>query len=543
MMAQVHCRVCYLVALLPNHPAAKQWRKELAHVVTLYIESQINEAGATLECPHYGSMAILMPAHAVAALANGTDLDVSRAEKRLRAAALFRLSILLPWDVRGNLRSAGGEGDGYYNGDETLAPLAGFFQTRDPQLARQLAWGLKESGNLLGGHADASYKMVDPGLEPLAPPLASAEFPGFGFIMRNGFPRPDEAYLQVYACSFSWGHGHNDVGTWLLYAKGAPLMMDFAAMYTPSMREQWLHPGGLTFNHNEAVRPAGNDAKDDWWRKSANAYYRELTNAPFSVVEMQPSPGATNDIGTFGRVVTFRASPVADYARLERQLSYLHRVAFTLQKTHARDDFDNSTHEELTLKQPFLWTRQYAFVKDADPMGHNYLVIRDDLTGNTELDPNLNLWGLADKLEIQGQIGHYTGQHGVDIYCYVAEPASFSALTRTVGHPCGFGFAAYYQQTFGKPFREDQIQMRIPQTKRDGGYFVAMVPVKQGEPVPQFETVAGGKAIRVKFADRTDTIMLQKEAGEVELDGQKEKGTAVLVTQQGGKRTVTDLSR
>ena len=125
-------------------------------------------------------------------------------------------------------------------------------------------------------------------------------------------------------------------------------------------------------------------------------------------------------------------------------------------------------------------------MKDADPMGHNYLVIRDDLPGNTELDPSLNLWALADKVTVNGPLAIYTGQHGVDLHCYVAEPTSFTPHMRTVGHTAGFAFAGHYQQTFGKPFREDQVQLRIPQAKRDGGYFVAMVPVKQGEPAPQF---------------------------------------------------------
>ena len=543
MLAQVQCRACYLVALLPNHPAAKQWRADLAHVVTLYAEDQIHESGATLECPHYGTMAIIMPVHALAALGNGTGLDLSRAEKRFRAAALSRLSILLPWDLRGNLRSAGVEGDGYYMGDETFAPLAGFFQTRDPQLARQLAWGLQESGQLLGGHSDASFKLIDPGLEPLAPPLGSAHFPGFGFVMRNGFPRADEAYLQVYAGAFSWGHGHNDRGTWLLYAQGVPLMADFAGMYTPSMRENWMHPGGLTFNHDEAVRPAGNDPQDDWWRKCANAQYRELKTSPFTVVEMKENPAAQDDLGTFGRVTAFRTAPQADYARMERQVGYLHRVAFTLQEPHGQDGFDDSPHVELQLKQPFLWTRQYAFVKDTNPLGHNYLVIRDDLTGNAELDPSLNLWALADKVSVHGPVASYTGQHGVDLHCYIAEPASFAPKTRTVGHAAGFAFARHYQQTFGKPFREEQVQLRIPQAQRDGGYFVALVPVKQGEPAPQFATLAGGRAIRVTFPDRTDTILLQKQAGEVDLGGQRVKGTAVLVTEQGGQRAVTDLAQ
>jgi hypothetical protein len=87
------------------------------------------------------------------------------------------------------------------------------------------------------------------------------------------------------------------------------------------------------------------------------------------------------------------------------------------------------------------------------------------------------------------------------------------------------------------------VQLRIPQTKRDGGYFVAMVPVKQGEPPPQFATLANGRAIRLTFPDRTDTIVLQQEPGEVDLGAQKVKGTAVLVTEQGGKRTVTDLGK
>lgn len=544
MMAQVQCRSCYLVALLPHHPDVKKWSEELSRVVTLYAEDQINEVGATLECPHYGQMALIMPVHGLAALGNSLGLDISRAEKRFRAAAHFRLSTLLPWDLRGNLRSVGSEGDSYYATDETFAPLAGFFQNRDPKLARQLAWGLKESGSNLGQHADASYKMLDPGVEPLAPTLASAHFPGFGFVMRNGFPRQDEAYLQVYAGDFSWGHGHNDRGSWLLYGKGVPLMADFAAMYTPSMREQWLHPGGLTFNHNETVRPAGEDPKDDWWRKAADASFRNLKTAPFSVVEMKENPTATNALGTFGKVTAFSTAPQADYARMERQVGYLHRVPYALQPTHGVDAFIDSPHEEVILKQPFLWTRQYAFVKDPDPMGHNYLVMRDDLSGNTELDPSLNLWALAGKVTVNGQVAIYSGQYGVDLYCYIAEPTSFTPQTRTLGHSAGFGFAPHYQQKFGKPFREEQIQLRIPQAKRDGGYFVAMVPVKQGEPAPQFATVDGGKAIQVKFADgRTDTIVFQKAASEVEINGQKVNGTALLVTEQGGKRTVTDLAK
>ena len=541
MMAQVQCRACPLAALLPNHPAGQSWRRQLAKVVTLYVENQINEAGATLECPHYGGMAVTMPVHALAALAGCGDVDLARAEKRLRAAAHHRLATLLPPDVRGGFRSQTPQGDGYYDGEGTFAPLAGFFQQRDPQLARQLAWGVQQSGNVLGGHSDPSYKLFDVGLEPLVPKLASEHFPGYGFVMRHGFPRADEAYLQVYAGSFCWGHGHNDRGCWVMYAKGAPLMTDFAAMYTPSMREQWLHPGGLTFDHDDAVRPATDDPKNDWWRKSQNATYRALQKAPFTAVEMRPHPNPQGNLDHMGEVTSFQTAPQADFAEMRRRISYLHRVPFTLKDVHGQDLFDDGPHEEIWLKRPFIWRRRFVFVKDADPQGHNYLVIRDDLSGNGELDPYLNLWCLADRLDVRGQTAVYAGQHGIDLHCYMAQPARFTARTRTVGHGNGFGFVHHYRRAFHKDFREDQIQLQIPQTKRDEGYFVAMVPVKQGEAAPKFETLAAGKALRVTFPDRVDTIILQSDPGIVQIERQNTSAASALLLKRNGKTEIVNF--
>jgi len=490
MMAQVRCRACRIAALLPGHPRGKEWREQLAKVVTLYVEDQINPAGATLECPHYGTMAIQMPVMGLAALASCGDVDLSRPARRLRAAAHLRLAALLPPDVRGGYRSQIPEGDGYYAGESVFAPLAGFFQKTDPNLARQLAWGVNESNHDLGGHSDSTFKLFDVGVEPLQPPLRSELFDGYGFVMRNGFPRADEAYLQVYAGGFSWGHGHNDRGTWVLYAKGAPLMVDFAAMYTPSMREQWMHPGGLTFQHDEAPRPPRDDGTDDWWRKSRSADYRALKTAPFTAVEPRPDPQAAGELDTFGKVTAFRSLPAADYAEMQRRLRYLHRVPFGLQPTHGKDLFDDGVSEEVYLKEPFVWTRRFVFVKDADPMGHNYLVIRDLLPGNTELDPYLNLWCLATEVKVA----------------------------------------------------EDQVQLQIPQARRDGGYFVAMVPVKRGEAPPKFETLAGGKALRVSFGDRVDTIVLSPQAGELVIDGRKIVSPAALIVRRGEKTEVNDLA-
>jgi hypothetical protein len=244
-----------------------------------------------------------------------------------------------------------------------------------------------------------------------------------------------------------------------------------------------------------------------------------------------------------GKVTAFRTTPQADYAEMQRNVGCLTRVCYMLKDVHGADYFsDSGAYQEIYPKSPFLWTRRFVFVKDADPTGHNYLVIRDDLPGNKEFDPCLNLWCLATDIKVNGQTAVYTGQHSVDLHCYVAEPASFTAKSRTVGHPCGFGFAAYYKAHFGKPFREDQIQLQIPQSKRDGGYFVAMVPVKQGEAVPKFETLAGGKAVRVTFPDRVDTVVLQPTPGEITIDGQKVTTASAVIIQRNGKSEITELA-
>jgi len=84
--------------------------------------------------------------------------------------------------------------------------------------------------------------------------------------------------------------------------------------------------------------------------------------------------------------------------------------------------------------------------------------------------------------------------------------------------------------------------LQIPQAKRDGGYFVAMVPVKRGDAAPQFQTLAGGRALRVIFPDRTDTIILQPAPGELEVDGQRITTTSALLIKRGEKQEVSDLT-
>ncbi|HPD17803.1 MAG TPA: hypothetical protein PLE19_22935 [Planctomycetota bacterium] len=547
MQSQLRARGALHAALLPNHPEGAKWRRYLTDWMTAYVGSQVNPHGATLECPHYSGMVFELGIVPLLAMARcGDQIDMSAATARFAKAARVRMGTLLPWDLRGGFRSCPPIGDGYYAPDETFPILAALFDQRDPELAKHLMWAATETGRSFGGHPTPPGILIDPGKEAVQPNLGSEHYEGMGFVMRNGFPRHDETFFLGLAGSFSVGHGHADRGAFIYYAKGAPLMVDFAAMYTPSIGEAWLHPGGLSFNHDETVRPCpGRDQQGCYY---TGKVWQDHKVEPFTSLEPGWDPQAKDLDEAMGKVTRFVTLPAADYAEMVRPVRYLNRVPYALPETH-NQLVTRGESEDAWAKQPFTWTRRYVLVKDPDPMGHNYVVFRDDLGGNTELVPALNLWCLADNLKVTGQHVNYVGQHGVDVTCFVAEPKAFAHRTHRVSHPCGFGFAPYYEKTFGKKFEEAQLLCQIPQAPGKGGYFVAMIPRKNTELPPiinavlDHRAVDAGDAIHIVWPDRTDTVVLVNQPKEVAVEGLVLQGTAFVVTRPvGGKLAVTMLA-
>ena len=75
-----------------------------------------------------------------------------------------------------------------------------------------------------------------------------------------------------------------------------------------------------------------------------------------------------------------------------------------------------------------------------------------------------------------------------------------------------------------------------------GGFFVVMVPVKRGEEVPKFGTLAGGRAVRVTFPDRVDTVVLQPAGSTLDVDGRKITSPATVVIKRRDKQDMVDLA-
>lgn len=524
-----------MVCLLPNHPNGPRWRQFLARFVKLNAREKINEAGATLEPGAYGVMGIEF-ATVPAIMLAGADpsLDYSELLPLWRAAAIFRLSYLTPPDVRGGIRTAAPIGDSPLSGEGAFPFLIGALAERDRSLAEHLMWGIQENAAALGGHGTPLGLLVPTDLEPKVPDLRSTHFKGSGFILRSGFPHPEETYVNINCGSFAIGHGHPDRHGFILYAKGAPLMLDFASQYSPSIGQSWLHNGMITFDHREDVRPCpGRDKEGCYF---TGKVWVEHTIEPFTCLEFGWPPNAANLDEAFGQAESFVTTPQADYAAMRRRSRVLDRVPYMLEASHGQF-LGRGENEPVGLDSPIEWRRQVILVKSPDVSGPNYLVIRDTLSGNQRLTPALNYWCLADELKMDGSRATWKGPHGVDLDVYVAEPSAFTPVSHRVGHSnAGPGpFGRHYQATFGKPFREEQILLQIPQ--RPGGrFFTVLVPRKANEAAPTFETVQGGDGIRVTFPDgRADTVILRDKGDAIEMAGRTLTGPAIVVSQRPGQ--------
>ncbi|MCU0873378.1 MAG: heparinase II/III-family protein, partial [Pirellulaceae bacterium] len=148
------------------------------------------------------------------------------------------------------------------------------------------------------------------------------------------------------------------------------------------------------------------------------------------------------------------------------------------------------------------WQRQILFVKDDDPLGPNYFVIRDSVLSGREAD--WRLWIATDEtLDGNANPVRAKGRFAADLVVFFAEgpdgkPAS-QPITRRSG---ASGFAT--QET-----TQRNLQLRMPP---DQPVTAVLYPVLKDQPTPQFTILPGGRVIRIASSFGTDYVWLGLEA-------------------------------
>ena len=350
---------------------------------------------------------------------------------------------------------------------------------------------------------------MDPTLPAEKPDWQMNVFPQAGVLMRHGLGTADEWY--AYLVSENKYTAPTESGTMaMVFAKGVPISARGVSSYTD--REELLLSRVLL------ARPRG-----DLAYRSVNYAHeakREITSA--SALPNQQYVAGDFSIDKPWRRMTFGDPGTVSFKNW-RQLPEWPDVA-----------------EE---GQPGVeWRRQVMFIRDEDPAGVNYFVLRDTVTGG---QPTMwQFWAVSEKIGTPDQVSdregfladapgnkttdprqlprsdRYTaaGQFDVDVEFYIAEP------TDTPRHTLRFGVPIHvYPDLTGFQEFQDLLHLQRPD---DGAYFIVIYPRRQEEEVPHFATMGDGKVIKVSGRFGSDLCFLSEKTVNVSAEGAKFEGTA-----------------
>jgi len=194
--------------------------------------------------------------------------------------------------------------------------------------------------------------VMDGTIKPVPIRGVSRTFSGFGVMLRHGFGTDRETFMTYRQNNFAYGHYDYDQGSFSLFAKGAPLCLDWID-YSPGEAE----------HHNRVD------------------YHPDIM--PWLV----PEPDA---------VVL---KPEADYVRS-------HEAGLP------KDAKDMSVPRDAKPD----WQRQVILVKDTqDPGDATYLVFRDVVRTDRPSDWNVWTMAKKGSERIDGNVARLEGQYGVDV--------------------------------------------------------------------------------------------------------------------------------
>lgn len=345
-------------AMCPGHPKRQEWLKLCERLVCADILMSIGPEGAWLESPGYQGAGNTPVNMTVLILKNAGVVDLTKHPvfgKRLLAVSRYFANLLTPPDPRFENRRmpmALGDNIPYFNNMYTY--LANRGREAFPTEAGNAIWCWQAMGRPSKSATLMllNERVMDGTIEPVPISGKSVQFPGFGVMLRHGFGTKHETYMTYRQNDFGYGHYDEDQGSFSLFAKGAPLCLDWMD-YSP----------GEAKHHNRVdYHPAIN---------------------PWLV----PPPDA------------FVSHAEADYVR-----------------SHEAGLPEGAKTRTMPKDSEPEWHRQFILVKDTeDPGDVTYLVFRDQVDTDRPSEWNTWVMSKEGTEKIDGDVARFEGQFDVDV--------------------------------------------------------------------------------------------------------------------------------
>lgn len=390
--------------LLADHPDAATWIGACTTQLDREMDNWTSEDGAWIESIHYTLAAWNEHTMTMAALKHAGIKDYYR-HPRVRKFLDYYLAMQTPPDPQFNgQRGLVQIGNSYvYENVDDLAMWARGMADVDPVLAGNLTWMWKAhgfgteaemKGKIFLGYGAAHsnwwgrnlglppyYELAlkDHTLKPVPPaPPSAQKFSGFGAVIQAHVPGAKETKL-FFREGQTYSHWDMDQGSFVLWAKGAPLCLDHGyGEFHP-----WFHN---KLNVNHMWDDALGDVTSCFPGVGGAMLQGEVTLDMLSLKE-------------HGGVKAWPMPPEPINGR--------------------------------SMTTP--WTRRILFLNDDDPDGPNYFAIRDVVRG--QLPTEWCLWAYGDIADFAATPIRAKGKFGVDLLVYLLDQDRGQVGTATVELP------------------------------------------------------------------------------------------------------------
>ncbi len=483
-------------AAMAGHPDQQRWLKRCRGYLDGNMIGLMGEDGSGLSCPHYLGASTDPVLYMALALKYGGNYNCFKEDPRWPKFCQFMIDILTPPDPRSPLIGGqyglpfGAKLDpgvknrrniwplGHTSRTETtgiLDMLALGMQGQDEKLAGALRYMSSEMGATSSG-AFVAYALISNSTsQPVPPELKSRWYPQYGAILRDG--RPAEDWFAIRYSKFAFDHFQSDMGAFTLFAKGVPLMMDFGSMYSPENGQPVYH-NRVSWDVQEGTpKPCPGNQKDGCFYKGLTFF--EHTVEPWTCKAEAFGEGqAPTD--AFGEITAFSSTAGADFLLGKTDVKTLQTLPY-FETTSAASAPDPNQKRILEKIAPFAWERRVLFAKPQNEIDPLFILVRDDFSAPCP-PPMISYWVMATDLKFDGARAVATGQFGVDLDLYCAQPASPQ-----------FAQWQWEHKNWGG---EKQLCVRIPQNEGKP-VLVALCPRKAGETPPAFAAIAGGNGVKI----------------------------------------------
>ena len=260
---------------LAQHPAFRERVKQVKDRALELLGWYVNEHGACTACAHYAGASMVPILNLLQQLQTAGVYDAFATEPRLKRYAQWEMQLLTPPEVRfGGRRKIISVGDGSTEYSTRPGQLGTGFAKADPALSARLMGAWQAMGSTHSSFYGTSVLKIDGALPTRSLDLRSAQFEGWFSALRYGWNTPHETAVYFINGDTLTDHRHNDQGSVVIYALGAPLSIDWGPIYYPRVAGGLMHstvtPESLLkrpwhADNTPLDLPAGGGGLAHWW--------------------------------------------------------------------------------------------------------------------------------------------------------------------------------------------------------------------------------------------------------------------------------------